>query len=871
MIEIEEKYRNIVELAPDGIMTFDLKGVITSCNTSFLNLTGYSEDEIVNKKFTKLPTLRKSDMPRFTRIFASLLKGNVPKPVEISWIRKDGAVRVGEVLVSIMKRGARIYGFQGIVRDVTERKKMEDRLRESEEQFKRFFENSPDYCYMISPKGIILDINKAALKVLGYKKKEIVGQSLQTIYAPESIPKAKQAFSKMKRAAEVRNVELSIVSKSGNKRTVLLSADAARDKKGKVLYSISVQRDITERKKAAKALEESEAALRGILFAAPIGIGMMKNRIFSFLNDQMCRMTGYSREELVNKSARILYDSDEEFNRVGKEKYDDIRDKGIGTIESQFKRKDGHLIDVLLSSSALDLSDMSRGVLFTAMEITERKRADKVRSAIYKISEATQVAENLEELYKSIHNIVKELMAIEDNFYIALYDENSRIISFPYFVDRYEKNPGPQKLGKGLTEYVLLTGKPLLASSEVFEELAKEGKVESVGPPSVDWLGVPLKIKDKTVGVMVAQSYTEGKRFRHEDRNVFMFISDQVAMAITRKQTEKAIHESEEKYRHLVENTNDALFSTDAKGVLTYISPPVKSITGYSPSEVIGHSFVEFIHEEDLNRIKDQFQKILSGIIEASEYRIKTKSGEVRWVRTSSWPVIYENRALGLQGMMTDITERKKDEERIMASLREKEVMMREIHHRVKNNMQIISSLLRLQSRQIKNKKLTNIFNVAQDRIKSMALIHESLYRSDDLARIDFADYVNRLTTHLFSIHIPRKGKISLGLDLKKFYLDIGRAIPCGLIINELVSNSLKHAFPAGKSGEVYVRLDHKLDTHTIIVKDNGIGLPENVDFRETETLGIQLVNDLVKQLSGKIELERKGGTEFVITFKDIE
>lgn len=858
-------------MAPDGIITIDLKGVVTSCNTSFLKLSGYSEDEIVNKHFTRLPTLRKSDMPRFTRIFASLLKGNVPKPVEISWIRKDGAVRVGEVRISIMKRGARICGFQAIARDVTERKRMEDRLKESEEQFKRFFENSPDYCYMISPEGHILDLNKAALKLLGYRKKEIVGQPLMTIYPPESIPKAKQAFSKMKKGKKVNNVELSIVSKSGNKRTVLLSADSARDKKGKVLHSISVQRDITERKKAAKALEESEAALKGILSAAPIGIGMMKNRVFSFLNDEMCRITGYSREKLVDKSARILYDSDEEFNRVGKEKYDDIREKGIGTIETQFKHKQGHLIDVWLSSSALDPSDLSQGVLFTAMDITEHKRADKVQSAIYKISEATQVAENLGELYKSIHDTAKELMAVEDNFYIALYDENSRVLSFPYFVDKYEKNPGPQKLGKGLTEYVLSTGKPLLASPDVFEKLVKKGKVESVGPPSVDWLGVPLKIKDKTVGVMVAQSYTEGKRFRQEDRDVFLFISDQVAMAITRKQAEEAIHESEEKYRHLVENTNDALFSTDARGVLTYISPPVESITGYSPSEVIGHSFTEFIHEEDLDRIKDQFQKILSGVIEASEYRIKTKSGEIHWIRTSSRPVVYENRTLGLQGMMTDITERKKDEERILASLREKEVMMREIHHRVKNNMQIISSLLRLQSRQIESETLTNIFNVAQDRIKSMALIHESLYRSDDLARIDFADYVNKLTTHLFSIHIPEKGKISLNLDLKKFYLDIGRAIPCGLIINELVSNSLIHAFPGGKSGEVCVKLDHKLDTHTIVVKDNGIGFPENVDFRETETLGIQLVNDLVKQLNGKIKLERKGGTEFVIIFKDIE
>lgn len=194
--------------------------------------------------------------------------------------------------------------------------------------------------------------------------------------------------------------------------------------------------------------------------------------------------------------------------------------------------------------------------------------------------------------------------------------------------------------------------------------------------------------------------------------------------------------------------------------------------------------------------------------------------------------------------------------------------MLREIHHRVKNNMQIISSLLRLQSRQIKNRKILDNFNVGQNRIRSMALIHESLYQSRDLAKINFSDYIKRLTTHLLSIYRVGMERIRMNVDVRDVYLDINRAIPCGLIINELVSNSLKHAFPDGKKGEIGVIMStDKRGRCTLVIKDTGVGFPKDLDFHKTETLGMQLVTDLVSQLEGRINLKREGGTEFRIVF----
>ncbi|HME45655.1 MAG TPA: histidine kinase dimerization/phosphoacceptor domain -containing protein [Syntrophorhabdales bacterium] len=218
--------------------------------------------------------------------------------------------------------------------------------------------------------------------------------------------------------------------------------------------------------------------------------------------------------------------------------------------------------------------------------------------------------------------------------------------------------------------------------------------------------------------------------------------------------------------------------------------------------------------------------------------------------------------------LLQDVTERRVAEERIRLSLKEKEVLLKEVHHRVKNNLQIISSLLNLQSKYIKDDQALEMFKESRNRIRSMTLIHEKLYRSKDLANIDVAEYIQNLSSNLFRSYSA--GRISLKTQVDDMLLGIDTAIPCGLIINELVSNSLKHAFPE-KQGEIFVNLHRDNGRFTLVVSDNGVGFPESVDFRNTDSLGLQLVCTLTDQLDGAIELNRKGGTEFKITFGEIK
>ena len=207
-------------------------------------------------------------------------------------------------------------------------------------------------------------------------------------------------------------------------------------------------------------------------------------------------------------------------------------------------------------------------------------------------------------------------------------------------------------------------------------------------------------------------------------------------------------------------------------------------------------------------------------------------------------------------------------EEKIKASLKEKEVMLQEIHHRVKNNMQIILSLLRLQCSRIEDEKIRELFRDSQNRIRSMALIHEKLYRSEDFSRVDFSDYIQSIMDHLLSTYGAAGKEISYELDIKDVFLDINKAIPCGLIINELLSNSLKHAFPGNRKGKITVKMTAKEgNKFSLIMEDNGIGFPADFDFHKMDTLGMQVVTDLVKQIDGTIELDRTKGTTFIINF----
>jgi PAS domain S-box-containing protein len=309
------------------------------------------------------------------------------------------------------------------------------------------------------------------------------------------------------------------------------------------------------------------------------------------------------------------------------------------------------------------------------------------------------------------------------------------------------------------------------------------------------------------------------------------------------------------------------------------VNPAWCRLLGYSTSEIVSLTFDQITHPDDWPQDLPDLRQRDPGKLDS--YRLQKryfkKNGELMWANLTV-TVLREQEGLPrfTLAMIEDITERKQAEELIQASLLEKETLLKEIHHRVKNNLQIISSLLRLQSRQIQDQQTLELFKESQNRVQAMALIHEKLYQSSNLAQIDFQEYITTLVEHLcrsYDIHQPA---ITIKINVEPVPLPIDTAIPCGLIINELVSNSLKYAFPGNQGGEICLKLQFgasscnaPVDTEQFIltVRDNGIGLPENLDFRNTSSLGLQLVCRLAKQIRGSLELNRRQGTEFNLVF----
>ena len=215
-----------------------------------------------------------------------------------------------------------------------------------------------------------------------------------------------------------------------------------------------------------------------------------------------------------------------------------------------------------------------------------------------------------------------------------------------------------------------------------------------------------------------------------------------------------------------------------------------------------------------------------------------------------------------------DITEKKLAEKNLQDSLKQKEILLKEVHHRVKNNMQVISSILNLQSAYVKDIKTLQILKESQNRIKSMAFIHESLYTNDDFSQIDFSEYITNLVQNLFRTYDVFDDNIILDLQIDRVYLNLDSAIPCGLIVNELISNSLKYAFDINSGGIIKIMLTLEKEVVVLTVGDNGKGIPQDLKIEDSQTLGLQLISSLVEQLEGELSLDRQNGTIFTIKFK---
>jgi len=393
------------------------------------------------------------------------------------------------------------------------------------------------------------------------------------------------------------------------------------------------------------------------------------------------------------------------------------------------------------------------------------------------------------------------------------------------------------------------------------------------------WAIFPLEYENRHLGDIVAY-FDAPRQFNDEEAQLMQTIMTYIAIAITRKQAEQALKESQQFIQRITDTTPNVIYIYDIEEHRNvYCNQTIHHILGYTPLEIqaMGELFLSIvIHPDDLSKLKEHYVSVRhkkSDDLFLFEYRIKDCHGKWKWFYSQETVFLCnpDGTVKQIIGAASDITELKEVENRLQASLAEKEVLLREIHHRVKNNLSVIDSLLSMQARYVSDIEALKSLSDSQRRIHTMSLIHEQLYHSHDVCKVDFCEYLQRLVVNLYSSSNFNTNQIELKLDLQPALLNIDTAISLGLIVNELLTNSFKHAFPDNLKGliEVILYEDTNNEQHRLhlTIRDNGIGIPQSIDVSSTASLGLRLVKILTQQLRAKLDLSCDMGTSFHFVF----
>jgi PAS domain S-box-containing protein len=532
-------------------------------------------------------------------------------------------------------------------------------LEESENRFRALAETAQSAIFIYKGDNFVF-FNQATEQISGYNEKELLGLKVWELVHPDHREFVRQRSQERQSGGNPPpRYEIKIVRKDGRIRWLDFMASLIPHEGGVAVLCIGL--DVTERKEAETELQIQKAYWEQLFEHAPEAIVIVDSQMrIQRMNREFTRMFGFpfeGNQGVAIDDLIVPADLKPEGREVGAEvlagrtvRKDTVR-----------RRRDGTLIDTSILVTPINLGEGQRAYYAIYRDVTERRRGEMIESALYRIAETTSTARDLDELYASIHDILSELMPA-DNCYIAVYDPQTDMLSFPYFVDEVDSDASPQRLGKGATAYVLRTGQSLLATPEVFEELERKGEVELIGAPSIDWMGVPLKDGDHTFGVLALQSYRENVRYGERDKEILTFVSQHIAAAIVQKRSDKALRESEAKFRAVADTATSAIYVQDHDRLL-YVNRAAELMTGYSKEELLSMRAWDLLHP-DFKHLEDFRgpESMAAGEPLRMEFKMVRKSGEVRWWDFSGCIVSFGGKR-ALLGTAFDATERKQAEQ----------------------------------------------------------------------------------------------------------------------------------------------------------------------------------------------------------------
>lgn len=839
----------------------DDKWTMKFVSSGALALTGYRPEELIdNKKKSFASIIHHDDRALGRKEIRDALKNRRSFEIEYRIIDKGGHTKC------IWEKGSGVYDnknklryIEGFINDISERKNAEHELNQRWLNYRNLIDSMPVGIF-IHVNGKIQFGNKMAYQIAEITAKdELEKFSLIDFLSEEDRKFGVERIRRAMAGEDTPFVEYNITTRKGTKKVV-------RTKSSPILYNTTravqiVIQDITGEKKLEeekikasltertnKELQkeihlrmESEQKLKAIFESTSHLIWTInKDREITSYNkqyyDAVKRLCGVKLKPGA-KTTDFQNRFDEKDYAVLRNAHSDAFNGKDSKIEIPLYAIDGKMYYREMHFHPIAINGKINEIAAVAQDTTERRNYEK---------QITEQSARLRAIFKSGSQI---MWTVNRELQLTSFNKNYANVIYELYGTYPELNADINRLPKKMR-------------SQEYDAFWS-GKYEEV-------------LRGKSVEFDTERTTIDGKQIYrhiflhpiHNERNEVVEVSAVGYDITAQKIAQDEILSKQSQLEAIINNTHDIILSIDKNYNLIEFNEALRAIVkqGFGKELKPGMSVFETMAKEYHGDTKGIYERVFKGESVTSVGSYGTDANKMV-LETHYNPIKGSGKITGIAIFSRDISAQKKSEEETLKSLKEKEVLLKEVHHRVKNNLQVISSILNLQTAYLKDRGTINLLKECQNRIKTMAFIHESLYQNKDFSQINFSEYIITLVKNLFYSFETNQQKIKTHFAVDTIFLNLDVSIPCGLIMNELVSNALKYAFDDGREGTVFITLKKEKGKIKMAVADNGRGMPEHVNFRSTETLGLQLVTTLTEQINGTITMNRNKGTTFEIIF----
>lgn len=856
----ERQFRQIFERNLAGVYKTHVHKGIIDCNKAFANILGYSSAaELKNQPILDIYHI-KEDRAAYIKELRN--KGSLNNYITLLK-KKNGKKLITINNVSIFPdENGELNNIEGVLIDVTELQETTEALQLSEEKYRLLFEESNNAIFLLTfgqEHNRIIDTNQLGCDLFGFKKENLIGASFSDfLIEPE---KSKRINSELEKKGKIED---EWIFNRKNKETFEAEISITKVSMGDDNIAQVIIKDISQRKNSERALKESRIGFKNIVDNSPAAILIFTEQKLAYLNPQGEVLY---RSHLNSKAKNIEKVFPEEHKYLIKVLSKDAKnhlnsyteiDLGKGKSKMNFSI---NIVNTVYNNKKSQLI-LLRDITLQNEYNNQKHRAEVAEKANRRLQEEI---DNHKQTQLSLIEKTSRLNALfqgSSSLYIVSLNNDYKLVD-------YNTN-----FGNFIKSQLNIVVEKNIAFLDIFQT-TKKGKETILRKFDDVFKGNTHEIITffpGKKGMIWMESFINPIIIKGEKIKEISLISHDITEKI---ESEQKIKLSEANNRAILLAMPDALFRVNKDGIIT------EANIGYEGSRTILKKItsVDAIngkHLRDVFKSKEISTNILHYILKTLEtdevlkhtYSIEFDNDEAKIHLENRYSKMNDEEVIIILRNITDTVEY---EDNLIESVKEKEVLLQEVHHRVKNNLQVINSILNLQSSYVDDEKTLEIINESQNRIRSMSYIHETLYRTTDFASINFGEYVTNLVKNLVHSYELFNDRTELKTDIEEVNLALDQAIPCGLILNELVSNSLKYAYPNRNEGVISINVKNLDKKIHLVVEDFGIGLPKGFQLENADSLGISLVHSLVEQLDGELILKTKHGTKFLIIFEKQE